>query len=148
MSRSKFAVVAALVLFVINIVLLGFIFINKPPGKGGPKHIIIEKLNFDPFQIEQYEKLIEAHKKEIDQANIESNRFRRQLYATLMKEEDDIFVDSIQEQIGLVQVMIENIHYAHFLEIKKLCRPEQLPAFEDLSMELASYFGSPHRPQK
>ena len=42
-----------------------------------------------------------------------------------------------------IQKEIEKTHFQHFLEIKALCRPEQIEDFNLLSEELARIFAKP-----
>jgi periplasmic protein CpxP/Spy len=44
----------------------------------------------------------------------------------------------------MLQKKIEAVHYNHFKEIKKLCKPDQAEYFESLTGELADFF-SPER---
>ena len=68
---------------------------------------------------------------------------RNNLYAEL-NNETSVKKDSLMFAISKYQLEIENTHYNHFLEIKKLCKPDQLKYFEELTKELAFYF----RPNK
>jgi hypothetical protein len=51
--------------------------------------------------------------------------------------------DSVIAELGAAQQHVERIHYRHFEEIRMLCRPEQLPLFNELSAELAAIFSGP-----
>jgi protein CpxP len=50
-------------------------------------------------------------------------------------------------QIASNQTGIERLHYNHFIDIKKLCIPEQLEDYNALTIELAQIFG-PKLPPK
>lgn len=53
-------------------------------------------------------------------------------------ESTDIFTKMCE-----IQKEIEKTHFQHFLEIKALCRPEQIEDFNLLSEELARIFAKP-----
>ena len=39
-----------------------------------------------------------------------------------------------------LQKQVESVHYAHFMDIKKICRPDQLSDFDKLTKELSRLF--------
>lgn len=55
--------------------------------------------------------------------------------------------DSLIQNINACQAKIERIHYEHFIAIKNICRDDQLPAFEELTIDLAKLFSPPHPPR-
>lgn len=97
-------------------------------------------------QVTQYDKLIEQHRKEIRTAEESIRKTKQQLYITLKS--DTAAIPNVQylEELGKLQMEIERIHYAHFLDIKKLCETNQLPAFNSLTEELSEHFI--HQPKK
>jgi hypothetical protein len=120
-----------------------------PPGAEpgvGPKNYIIEKLKFDAAQQEAYEKLIFNHRNSINQKEDEIKFLKNKLYATLSAKSLPAEKDSLIAAIQTVQQQIENIHYNHFADIKKICTPQQLPLYNELSKEFASFFMPPKRP--
>jgi protein CpxP len=128
------------VLLISNLLLLGFIFFSKPPHPPRPKHIIVKKLSFDKGQIAKYESLIKTHQEGIMQLEAKMKASKTALYKSLLKNEDNPTNDSLFAELGNTQIEIEKLHYQHFREIKKICRTEQIPAFEALSGELVNLF--------
>ena len=125
---------------------------NKPkhggPGpNGGPRNIIIKKLDFDDRQIKQYESLIQWHRGEIDKSQEQMVQLKNELYSTLV-DSNTATKDSLINEISIIQKNIETIHYKHFQDIKKICKTEQLVAFEKLSKEIAALFAPPHPPKR
>ena len=55
--------------------------------------------------------------------------------------------DSLVIQLADYQSQIETTHYNHFLDIKKLCRQEQLKKYDELTTELSKIFSHPRRPK-
>jgi len=55
--------------------------------------------------------------------------------------------DSLITVINLNQKQIEETHFKHFEDIKKLCKPEQLDDFKEFSKELGRLF-APNKQRK
>lgn len=140
----------AIGLLISNLVLVGFIMLRKPkhPMGEGPKKLVIEKLHFDDKQVEQYEVIIQEHQKNIRKADDDIIKYKNALYQTLTKSDNESEKDSLINQIANVQKKIEDIHFNHFLEIKKLCKPEQQKYFEDLTKEIEGLFYKRQMPKE
>ena len=110
----------------------------------GPKNIIIERLHFDKEQIEQYEKLIDEHQSSIKTTRDSIRMTKNDLYQTL-NNESFAGKDSLLVRLSVLQKQIELIHYNHFAQLKKLCKPGQLNAFNDLTKDLARFFAPPKK---
>ncbi len=156
MNKTRLLTIAVLALLAINIGLLAFLFFGRPPqpshrgpagGQDGPSRLIIDKLHFDEKQVARYEVLIEQHQAGVKPLNEEIMKTKSKLYTTLA-DEATTDKDSLINRLGNLQMLMENVHYDHFLEIKKLCTPEQLPDFKSLSGELARYFSIASSPQR
>lgn len=153
MTKIRQLTIAVVGLLLINVGLLAFLLVNKPGpppdagsqlGDKGPKQVIIEKLDLNPEQIAAYGRLIDGHRNTIQKLTGKVRTTRNKLYATLA--DDTSGADSLITQLGLLQIAIETTHYRHFAEIRKLCRPNQLGKFRQLTSELSSYFGPPKGP--
>jgi hypothetical protein len=136
------------------LVTLGFLLFSGPkngpiPPHGGrpkPKEIIVEKLHFDTNQQADYEQLIQQHRKEITTTEDHIKNAKNQLYLLLNDETVDVAKkDSLISLLSTYQKEIETIHFNHFRDIKKLCKPEQLNDFIELTEELSHLFSKPHR---
>ncbi len=161
MSKMKWLSIAVIGLLLTNLVIVSTILFKKnalpqsqiqqglPPGAahpGGPKNYIIEKLQFDEAQKAAYEKLVFNHRSSINQKEEELAQLKNKLYATLTSDNLLPQKDSIMIAVETVQKQIETIHYNHFIEIKQLCKPQQVPLYTELSKEFASFFMPPKRP--
>lgn len=155
MEKSKLSSVAIIGLLLINMATLGFLFLsgpkerNHPPmDRMRPKEMIVEKLHFDENQQKEFQKLIDWHKNEIRKNDEEIKASKIALYALLSKNELDTNAkDSLIHVINTHQKEIENVHFKHFEDIKKLCKPEQIDDFNNLSKELARMF-APNKPPR
>lgn len=155
MSKIKLLSIAVVGLFIINIGILLFLFLRNPihpdgdrpiQKKGGPKNIIIERLNFDKEQIVQYEKLINLHQQSVKELNGQIRETKNQLYSTLASDAVSS-KNSLENKLGGLQKQIESVHYDHFAEIKRLCKPEQIEKFNSLTLELAKFFAPGRKSQ-
>ncbi|MBL7825793.1 MAG: hypothetical protein JNJ57_04125 [Saprospiraceae bacterium] len=147
-TQTKFWRLAAMVLFLVNLAWLGFFWMmpsHKPMGEK-PRDIIIKKLAFDREQINTYDQLITAHRAQISEKQDQIQKEKQQMYIGLSQPQSDW--DSLAHEVGLLHGEIERIHVRHFLQIKKICREDQLDEFRQLTFELAEIFHRPPPPKK
>lgn len=149
MNKTKLLSVAVIALLVLNFGILGFLFVSKkhePNGRKMPREIVIERLHFDENQIVEYETIIEEHQKNIRNLDHSIRKTKNELYQLLNEEKiDSSQKDSLYLKLANYQKQIETTHFNHFLEIKKLCKKEQLDDYEYLTGELSRLFS--HKPR-
>lgn len=150
MNKSRFYLIVILVLLLSNLFLV-YMLINGP-GKmrpnQGPKKLIVERLHFDANQVKAYDLLIEDHRQKISQFDEQMNLLRKELYAQLAAAINDEKRAQLLTELSQTQKEIEAIHFDHFLDIKDLCKPEQLAKFEELTKELMELFARKVPPPK
>jgi periplasmic protein CpxP/Spy len=141
MNKTRFLTLAVVGLIALNIGMIAFFLSKKmQPHRGdGPRKIIVERLHFDQKQVGEYEKLIQKHRADIRQKEAELVAARQAIYNQLL-DEDYSKNDSLTAQVGRLQTAVEQIHFAHFRDIKSLCRPDQIKDFDALVGDLAAYF--------
>ncbi len=148
MSKLRLLSYAIIGLLLINVALVGFLLLRKPPhppegpspmANAGPKEVISERLNFNAEQVTAYDKLISAHRVTINTLDDSIRVLKNNLYQTL-NDGTNTDKDDIVNRLGEIQKQIELTNYNHFKAIKKLCRPEQLDNFNKLTLELAHFF--------
>ena len=144
MNRTRLISFIAIGLLITNLLMVGFIFLNKPHHQmhGGPKKLIAERLHFDAQQIEEYDKLIALHRMEIKTKDSLIRQAKNELYGCISSNNTTL-KDSLENKLGQLQIDIEEINYNHFLDIKKLCKENQLTYFNDLVKDLAQLFARP-----
>ena len=144
MTKVKLLSITSIFLLALNLVMIWFFVSHKPDGRRDrPKKVIIEKLHFNTSQIEEYEKLIAWHRGNIQHRQHKMQSLKNQLYSTLQEKGKSNATDSLINEIGKVQIEIEQVHYKHFQDIKKLCNPEQQKSFNELCSDIAELF-APH----
>jgi protein CpxP len=110
-------------------------------GQGaGPRNEIIDRLHFDKGQVAQYDSLIVKHRKLVGQKEKEIQGLRTSLFMGVSDGIDSKLKDSWVRQIGVLHADIQQIHFAHFLDIQKICKPEQRADFECLTKDLSTMF--------
>ncbi|WP_298304096.1 hypothetical protein [Flavobacterium sp.] len=152
MNKTKVLVFAVIVLVALNFGILGFLFLSKnndgPRGRKMPREIVIEKLHFDKNQIVEYDKTIKLHQETIRSIDDSIRNTRNELYKLLNSETiDSSKRDSLYLKFAGFQKQIETTHFNHFVEIKKLCKKEQLTDFINLTEELSQIFNNRRKPK-
>jgi len=149
MNKKKVLYMALFLMFAVNVTLI-VIFFSKGPRHSKlkePKEIIINKLFFDSEQTIAYQLLIKEHRLSIRGFQDSIHKSKQNLYA-LLRGRDVSKADSIENQIGNYQIAIERTHFNHFSDLKKICKPDQLEAFNELTFELESLFSNRTGPPK
>ncbi len=154
MKKTQLLAILVVVLVLLNAATLGFLLLGRPHGphpphmksEHGPKARIEERLSFTAEQEKAFQGLIEAHRSQIRAKDEEMMAARNMLYAQL-SDGDTAHTDSLLAAIGRIQQEVEQVHFAHFEQIRGLCTSEQLPAYHELTKELATYFGHPKGPK-
>jgi periplasmic protein CpxP/Spy len=135
-------------LFLLNAGIITFMFLRNPPGPGAgrpplrkeaPREAIIQMLHFDKEQADQYKQLIDQHQSSIRDLDDKIAETKNALYQTLSTE-NSIAKDSLLLTLADLQKHVESVHYAHFMDIKKICRPDQLRDFDKLTKDLSRLF--------
>lgn len=151
MSKTKLLTILVLILVVINVVTLSFFISKRPHDRSGsrkmPREIVIRKLHFDAEQIAQYEVLIKEHREAINRLDNQLRIFKNNLYKQLGETNVKEGNNKLFLEIATTQATIEEIHFNHFLAIKKLCKPEQLDDFNNLTNELSTIFNRQPPPE-
>jgi hypothetical protein len=158
MEKSKLVTISIIGLLLLNLATLSFLFLNGPKRHhppfdgphGGPKprEIIIEKLHFDTNQQKEYDKIIKWHQSEIRRLDGSIRQTKNELYAQLSQVEVNVKTkDSLAGLIAGYQKQVEETHFKHFEDIKKICHPNQLEDYKALTEELGRIF-APNKPPR
>lgn len=153
MNKTKVLVFAVIALVALNFGILGFLFLSKnndePRGRKMPREIVIEKLHFDKNQIVEYDKTIKLHQEDIRNLDDSIRSTKNELYQLMNSDTiDSVQKDSLFLKLANYQKQIETTHFNHFIEIKKLCKKEQLSDYKNLTEELSKLFSHPRRPKQ
>jgi periplasmic protein CpxP/Spy len=140
MKKQTLLYISIGVLVALNLWLIGGRLFH--PHRPDPREHIIEALHLAPDQIQRYDQLIARHREGVRAFETELVHLRESLYSHLNA--DTAGVGAIRTRIASLESDAEMLHYRHFEELRALCTPEQLPAFDALKAELAMLFQPPH----
>lgn len=139
-----------IVLLVLNLILVSAFWIvggghkqgngGRDGQGGGPRNEIIDRLHFDAAQVTQYDSLIVTHRKMVGEKESEIQGLRTALFVGVAEGISQGRKDTLVNQIGVLHADIQQIHFAHFLDIQKICKPEQQGDFALLTKDLAKMF--------
>lgn len=148
MNKTKFLTAALVVLVLLNLGTLTFIVFVRPPHppKSDPRSVVIERLHLDQKQIEQYQLLIEQHQRQTNRIAKQIADDKNELFR-LLETDDTLMRHSLLDHLGHLHRQMDVANVDHFLEIKKMCTPDQLLLFNDLTKELAFLFERAPRKQ-
>ncbi len=147
MNKLTLYKIITVILIVANLAMVWLLMSSKkrPRHGDGPRNEIIKALNFDKGQVEQYDKLIALHRKEIKDVEQKMNNLKTTYFLQLNNETNIQKNDSLLKIMGEMAITKEKINYLHFEEIRKICKPDQLPDFNNLVNRLNNLF-APHHP--
>ena len=151
MNKPKTFQWTTLILALMNIALIAFVVFQRhghrrPHGPDRNRHIIIEKLHLDDEQIANYDELIQIHRQTISVLDHDIMQARKELYS-MLSGNDLTKKDALIEIINQKQKAVEEAHFQHFIEIKKMCRNDQLADYNELTKELAQLFSNHPEPK-
>jgi len=142
MNKEKLLTFAVIALFLLNLGTLGFLFFRRPlhPQRGGGPQLdrhIIEQLQLDAAQQQQFERLKSAHHEQI-MADNRAYRETLDSYLDLLKNEGVVPAqkDSIEAVLTRIQNHKASVTFQHFAELKALCTLAQKQRFDALLPEL------------
>jgi protein CpxP len=152
MNKTKLLSFAVIALLLLNFGILGFLFLSKDKqgqkNKKMPKEIVINKLHFDDNQIIEYEKIIKVHRNTITTIDDSIKVAKNELYQLLNSETINLEKkDSLYSKLANYQRQVEITHFNHFLEIKAICKKEQLADYKTLTEELSKIFTYGRKPK-
>lgn len=143
MNKTKFLIILVLLLLVLNAVTLFFLLGKKDspknrPGGGRPySEYLTKKLNLDTAQVAQLKELRDKHKQELGELWKEDRQLQEAKFV-LLKEgsTDSLKLDSLLTLIVANKKKFELAFHNHFLQIRALCRPDQVELFNNTLDEM------------
>ena len=152
MNKTKLLSFAVLALLLLNFGILSFLFLTKdkerPRERRMPREIVIEQLHFDANQIAAYDVTIKMHQNAIRELDQSIRTTKNELYQLLNSDVVDVVKkDQLINQLATDQKQIETTHFNHFLDIKALCKKDQLDDYANLTEELSKLFSPKRKPR-
>ena len=153
-SRNKTLIIIIGILLAANIALISMLLMNKgnhPGGRIDKKTMISnylkKEVGFTPEQQQQYEKISQGHKDEMrgrfDDMNIQREKIFRQLAAS---DFSDSAIRVAATAMASQQQGFEEAMLHHLKEIRRICTPQQLSAFDSGFYKIISKRGERKTP--
>ncbi|MDK9700942.1 MAG: hypothetical protein OEM52_12410 [bacterium] len=148
-NSNKLLISSILVLIGLNSVTLTglwFLIYSKPPAPPMPGNLMprgdrmFSEMNFDTEQSKALELLHQNHFMNIDSTEDELHQLRTKMVDELFKTIPN--TDSLNGyamQMGVVQAEFEKNVFRHFLDLKAICRPDQLPKLKTTLTEIIDH---------
>lgn len=127
MDKLRVFQIATIGLLLLNIVLMAFIFFAPRPS-GGPPLRAEQRFGFDKAQDEQFFNLAQAHQRQMRAANDQQTELLQAYFLQLTTDDADN-PGPLPPGVATLEAEKINSTYQHFLDIKKMLRPEQQAAF-------------------
>jgi hypothetical protein len=144
---TKLNIILGLLLLLLLCNIFLFVQLMKPLRQKSPRDIIVTTLQLTESQLTEYDKLIQAHRSQIQQSDDRLRILKENLYSQLANL-DSNRRDSLIDAIGSLHKKIEYTHWNHFKDIEALCLPNQKANFETLQKQMAQIFAHPHHPHR
>jgi protein CpxP len=150
-NKTKFLTIIIVALLLMNAGTLTFMFMRmKPPHDRGPREVskwLTGQLNLDAGQQEQFNKLQEAHKQNMEPIQ-QQDRDLHDRYFKLLHGDvtDSTLVKQLADSIALNRVQTELVTFYDFKKIRGICNPEQQKKFDEIIGE-ALRMMAPHGPR-
>jgi protein CpxP len=157
MERTKLLTFTSIGLLLLNLLTIGFLVLkpgqsrhpDHPPGAQEPARIIIRRLHFDSEQQAHYQELVHEHQKTVRALREQSTELFRDYYGLLASDRaDSVQATALSQQIATNQRELAQLNFAHFSQIKALCRPGQKADFNELVADLSKLFGQQQHPPR
>lgn len=139
MNKIRLITFLCFILVATNVLLIWLLLFKPHPIPQGPKKIISSRLHFSEEQNKNYELLIEKHRKDIRIMDSLILLTKKEYYNCIVIK-DSLTKELALKKLGDLQMEIETINYNHFVEIQKICQPNQLHYFDTLVNDLHILF--------
>jgi hypothetical protein len=145
MNSARIYKMVIVILVLLNVTILGFFWLNRPP-KHGPPTPITEIISFDKKVKSQISELEKAHHIRKRKLMRQSRDLHQEFYADMnrTKAEELVYL----QKIGAVQMVIDQMTYDFFQEIMHLCTEAQKVELKKIIKGAIQNFDRPKPPRK
>ncbi len=147
MKRDNILTVSVVLLLLLNFGTLGYLFFSKHHGPRPPRvdKIIIETLQWNEEQQQQFEKLKHEHRNSMNQLDEQNEEAAIKYFSLLNFSPIDTAQKSLLEkEMANIEAKKADITFRHFEDLKKICTPEQAKNFDALIPQLIEILLPPH----
>ena len=140
-SKNKLLLLIIAVLLLINIGTLWY-FIGSRPDHGtkerpGFTEVFRKEVGFDSAQLKQFAEMRKLHHEASKPIFDSLRKAKEDFYALLLNPQvSDSTKRAAENLIGTRQAQLDSIVFAHFAELRQLCKPDQLTKFDSSMQQL------------
>jgi protein CpxP len=138
-KQKRYLVYIIILLVILNMSTLLMVWIGRPShrsanrGPVSPEHekarveqLLKDELGFDETQTEQYLMMRQEHHKRVTSLRHEIRQLKKQMFDEVLQDNPQpMLSDSLLRLAQEKQANLEQLTFKHFLDLKKLCKPEQ-----------------------
>jgi Spy/CpxP family protein refolding chaperone len=153
MNKLRFLWATIILLLLLNLGTLAWLFYshNKQEGRrppGGAADFIVEQLQLDQQQQEQFFELRKQHRATIRQAQEEDKNLHDTYFGLLKTDNPDKkLVDSVAVLLAAQRSRMEAANFDHFAQLRKICRDgKQKQLFDETIDDIARNITAPRGP--
>ncbi len=156
MKREHFYTLVIIVLLLLNIGTLAFLYIGRenrgmhpPMPPDSPDNIIINELQLDEAQQQQFRMFKHTHRRATDSVQRHIKDAQRALFGLVKQDEMDVELrDSLLNTIEKYESAKHLITIQHFHDIRTILRPAQKELFNGFMEDIGSRITGPGRAQQ
>ncbi|MGD1847967.1 MAG: hypothetical protein ACFB10_21450 [Salibacteraceae bacterium] len=146
LQSTRFLWLLIALLLGLNLVTLGSIWLapalEKESKTFRPPHILMERLEWSEEQTQAFEAARARHWEGLSIYRQQEIALRKELFSNL-KSQDTLKVAQITRELGQLRGIHEQQLFAHFQELRTICKGDQVKEFDSLMEEMASIIGMP-----
>ena len=136
MSKEKFLTVWVAFLLLLNIGIVAFLFFSRPQRPHELWKLVIDKVEFDEQQKQQYLAQRDEHRAGMNKLDDEFARVLN-LYLNMLKENPNTETEnSLADLLASIEKQKAKHTLLHFRKVRALCRKEQIEKFDAVIPEL------------
>jgi protein CpxP len=138
-KQNRYLWFAIIILLIMNFAAITLLWLGRPEGRrpqSGPPDPVEEKtrteqmlqkeLGFDKIQTEQYLMMRQEHSSQAQQLDDEIRQLKKQMFDEVLEDSPQpLLSDSLLRLVQEKQANLEQVTFQHFVDLKKLCKPEQ-----------------------
>jgi protein CpxP len=138
-KQNRYLTFIIILLVVLNLATLAMVWLGRAQRSAPPQkpvepereqarlqQILRDELAFNDGQIERYMSLRQKYREEVQRLNDEIRRIKKRMFDEALQDNPKPELsDSLLALTQQKQVEIERLTFRHFLDLKKLCKPEQ-----------------------
>jgi len=131
-------------LLLTNIVVVYYGFYNKKNSRNKGREsftaILQREVGFDKQQAARFDELKKTHWEQAKSGMDKINKIKNKIFDLSRKPDTpDSTIEKLADSIGLLQKQVEINAYKHVVGTRKICTPDQIPAYDSLMKRIINH---------